>query len=84
MFGSQFCLFGSFLRLSGRVVLIFDVQFHEYLSITILTLISFSIKIYSSCFSFMLFDFRDLSHGLVNPSYCVVVSIVGFVLGFLL
>ena len=42
MFGSHFCLFGSFLRLLGRGgVLIFDVQFHEYLNITILTLISF-------------------------------------------
>ena len=46
MLGSQFCLFWSFFRLSGRgVVLIFDVQFPEYLSITILTVISFSMKI---------------------------------------
>ena len=62
----------------------FDVQFHEYLSITVLTLISFLIKIYSSSFSFILLGFRELSHGLVDPSYCAVVSIVGFVLGFLL
>ena len=61
MFGSQFCLFGSFLRPSGRgFVLILDVQFHEYLSITIFTLISFSIKIYSSSFSFILLGFREL------------------------
>ena len=64
--------------------MIVDVQFHEYLSITIFTLISFSIKIYSRSFSFILLDCRELSHGLVNPSYCAVVSIVGFILGFLL
>ena len=61
MFGSQFCLFGSFLRPSGRgFVLILDVQLHEYLSITIFTLISFLIKIYSSSFSFILLSFREL------------------------
>ena len=58
---STICLFGSFLRPSWRgFVLILDVQFHEYLSITIFTLISFWIKIYSSSFSFILLGFREL------------------------
>ena len=65
-----------------RSVLIFDVQFPEYLSITVLTSISISMKISSSSSSFILLCFREHSRGLVNPSSCTVVGIVGFVLGF--
>ena len=42
-----------------RIVLILDVQFHEYLSITIFTLISFD-KDLQQFFSFILLGFREL------------------------
>ena len=69
MSGSQFCLFGSFVRLSGRgVALIFDVQFHEYFSITILTLISF-FDIRSTAVIFRLFSSVSVNFPMVSLSF---------------